>query len=328
MKKVRRTRFDSLKHRGWFWSTMIIIMLIIAVGTVLVNINHRHHYFHYYRTGSGILYQTHYLSGNGKRSPKGLYKTRITYSQIKRNQHGTFIKTKYGWINRNALNEYLIAHGQIHYRMRVIHNGSLFNHPGKTDGAKRISSTKAMHLKGSRVSVDGCADTNIDTGYYRFNYHDHNYWILGKNLMFNLSAEKRNNHKLEKIISLGESMVGHSSYDFNTNTRHYDCSSFIQYLYSKINCDLDANTFNQVSDGRRVDADHMKRGDIIFFDDNNDGHLAHVGMYLGNGLILHDTPDSDTRGVDVSSLRDPMWSTKSKYGSVHHFDGIVRRIID
>ncbi|XIF20556.1 MAG: Hypothetical protein AJITA_01331 [Acetilactobacillus jinshanensis] len=93
------------------------------------------------------------------------------------------------------------------------------------------------------------------------------------------------------------------------NRRHYDCSVLCIISY-----------------GRHVNFHHMRRGDIFFFAAKGQGYLAHVGMYLGHGLFLHDSPSGDNGGVDVSSLYDKVWNCHNRYRTVYP-NGIARRII-
>ena len=56
------------------------------------------------KKGSGKIYQTHYrfsktLTGK-KRSAKNWYKRQISYSKLAKTNKGTFVKTKYGWLNK------------------------------------------------------------------------------------------------------------------------------------------------------------------------------------------------------------------------------------
>ncbi|WEV50670.1 NlpC/P60 family protein [Lactobacillus sp. ESL0731] len=284
----------------------------------------------YQQQGSGIIFQTHYgfskkLNQKGK-AAKGYYNKRINYSKVAQTAKGTFVKTKHGWLNKKAFNQYLITKSKLNYKMKVIANASLYNKPAHTNGARKISSINELGLKNKWVHVNMIAHTNINSTYYRFSFNQQNYWIQGAKLKFNLNALKGSNRQLERAITKGEKMIGHSVY--NENTRHYDCSSFVNYLYSSIGHHLGSTTFSQCNNGRSISYKHKKRGDLIFFDDQSDGHLAHVGIYLGKGLFLHDSPYTITGGVDVSSLHDAFWNSRSaKSKIVHYPDGIVRRII-
>ena len=210
--------------------------------------------------------------------------------------------------------------------MKIVRNAKLYNLPAHTNEARKIGTSKKLHLNNKWVYVNMIAHTNLHAVYYRFKHQGKNYWILGKNIKYNLKSLEGNKKSLERIIKIGEKMIGHSKYD--EKSRHFDCSSFMNYLFTKADHHLGSTTFSQCYNGKPVNYKNKKRGDLIFFDDKDDGHLAHVGMYLGKGLFLHDSPYTDNGGVGISSLQDKFWNSRnSKYLSVHYPDGIVRRIM-
>ena len=145
------------------------------------------------------------------------------------------------------------------------------------------------------------AHTNLHAVYYRFKHRGQNYWILGQNIKYNLKALEGNKKSLERIIKIGEKMIGHSKYD--EKSRHFDCSSFMNYLFTKAGHHLGSTTFSQCYNGKPVNYKNKKRGDLIFFDDKDDGHLAHVGMYLGKELFLHDNPYTDNGGLEFPAYK-------------------------
>lgn len=282
------------------------------------------------KKGSGKIYQTHYRFSktltSKKRSVKNWYKKQISYSKIAKTNKGTFVKTKYGWLNKKAFNQFLLTKNKINYKMKIIRNAKLYNLPAHTNEARKIGTSKKLHLKNKWVYVNMIAHTNLHAVYYRFKHQGKNYWILGKNIKYNLKSLEGNKKSLERIIKIGEKMIDHSKYD--EKSRHFDCSSFMNYLFTKAGHHLGSTTFSQCYNGKPINYKNKKRGDLIFFDDKDDGHLAHVGMYLGKGLFLHDSPYTDNGGVGVSSLQDKFWNSRnSKYLSVHYPDGIVRRIM-
>ena len=282
------------------------------------------------KKGSGKIYQTHYrfsktLTGK-KPSAKSWYKRQISYSKLAKTNKGTFVKTKYGWLNKKAFNQFLLTKNKINYKMKIVRNAKLYNLPAHTNDARKIGTSKNLHLKNKWVHVNMIAHTNLHAVYYRFKHRGQNYWILGQNIEYNLKALEGNKKSLERIIKIGEKMIGHSKYD--EKSRHFDCSSFMNYLFTRAGHRLGSTTFSQCYNGKPINYKNKKRGDLIFFDDKDDGHLAHVGMYLGKGLFLHDSPYTDNGGVGVSSLQDNFWNSRnSKYLSVHYPDGIVRRIM-
>ncbi|CAM4115326.1 NlpC/P60 family protein [Nocardiopsis rhodophaea] len=63
----------------------------------------------------------------------------------------------------------------------------------------------------------------------------------------------------------------------------WDCSSLVQAAWRQAGVNLPRTTYDQVNAGTRVSWDSMQPGDLIFFYGGPD----HVGMYVGNGKMVH-----------------------------------------
>ncbi|WP_051775248.1 C40 family peptidase [Paenibacillus tyrfis] len=73
----------------------------------------------------------------------------------------------------------------------------------------------------------------------------------------------------------------------------FDCSSYVQYLYGHHGVSLGYNAREQAVQGKDTTFMNMRRGDLMFFSDedfpNETGlnKVRHVGIYMGEGKILH-----------------------------------------
>ncbi|RJL22612.1 NlpC/P60 family protein [Bailinhaonella thermotolerans] len=63
----------------------------------------------------------------------------------------------------------------------------------------------------------------------------------------------------------------------------YDCSGLVMWAYEKVGISLPHYTGDQWTAGPHVSRSEMRAGDLVFF--YNDLH--HVGIYLGNGMMVH-----------------------------------------
>ncbi|HEX5540652.1 MAG TPA: NlpC/P60 family protein [Micromonospora sp.] len=63
----------------------------------------------------------------------------------------------------------------------------------------------------------------------------------------------------------------------------FDCSGLLQYAWGQAGVSLTHYTGAQWNQGRRISASERRPGDSVFFK----ADLSHVGMYLGNGLMVH-----------------------------------------
>lgn len=80
----------------------------------------------------------------------------------------------------------------------------------------------------------------------------------------------------------------------------FDCSGLIQYAYGRHGVSLPRRSRDQAQVGEAVPAlvDALRAGDILAFSAEPGGGVAHVGLYVGDGLFIHSARD----GVRVSAL--------------------------
>lgn len=122
-----------------------------------------------------------------------------------------------------------------------------------------------------------------------------------------VELEKELTHKSElidfsmKFLDLPYTWGGRSSFG-------YDCSGFVQMLYSKIGVHLQRDSSQQIHDPRLKTADFedLEPGDLVFFG-TTPQKIGHVGMYSGNGLFIHTTARENKPYLRISSLKDPEW---------------------
>ena len=67
-----------------------------------------------------------------------------------------------------------------------------------------------------------------------------------------------------------------------TGVDSFDCSGFTQYVYEHAaGIDISRTTYTQINEGQSVSQDQLKPGDLVF------PHTGHVGIYVGNGQMIH-----------------------------------------
>ena len=95
--------------------------------------------------------------------------------------------------------------------------------------------------------------------------------------------------------------------------RIFDCSSFTQYLYKRIGINLPRRTLDQAHLGKSISPKkgNLQTGDLIFIK-SSWGHynpefsqcIGHVGMYIGNGKIIHAKWKKNKNGSDDGFVRE------------------------
>ncbi|MFE1145188.1 C40 family peptidase [Streptomyces rochei] len=94
----------------------------------------------------------------------------------------------------------------------------------------------------------------------------------------------------------------------NSLTRGVDCSGLVQQVYKKLGINVPRTTYEQAKHGKVVSMGSLLPGDLVFYntggrDPNGIGSLSHVGIYIGNGQIIH-SPGRG-RSVTVTSINNP-----------------------
>lgn len=87
-----------------------------------------------------------------------------------------------------------------------------------------------------------------------------------------------------------------------------DCSGFVMEVFKEAaGIALPRNSRAQSDFCEYLDKDELEVGDLVFFSSQKSGgQIAHVGMYIGNGTMIH---ASSSRGVIESSLNQNYYIT-------------------
>ena len=71
-----------------------------------------------------------------------------------------------------------------------------------------------------------------------------------------------------------------------TSPSGFDCSGLVYYVYKSMGVSLNRVAADQMNNGRAVSKDELQPGDIIGFS-NKSGYVNHIGIYAGNGMMIH-----------------------------------------
>lgn len=113
------------------------------------------------------------------------------------------------------------------------------------------------------------------------------------------------------IISEAQKYLG-AGYKFGATLNEapnlFDCSSYTQFVFGKNGIQLPRTSRDQAALGTAVT--NFKKGDLLFFTTNDlysDGRVGHVGIYMGNGDMIH---ASTSKGVSIVTnvMNNSYWS--------------------
>lgn len=83
-----------------------------------------------------------------------------------------------------------------------------------------------------------------------------------------------------------------------TSPSGFDCSGLVQYVCSKNGISVPRVAASQRNAGTYVSRENLQPGDLVFF--SNGGGISHVGIYIGNGNMIHAPQTGDV--VKISSI--------------------------
>jgi cell wall-associated NlpC family hydrolase len=100
-----------------------------------------------------------------------------------------------------------------------------------------------------------------------------------------------------------------------------DCSGLTQLVYKIHGIPIPRDSFQQAEVGKNIDfIDDAEPGDLVFFD-NDKGRIAHVGMILAKGLVIHASGRVRIDSIDHQGIFKPEISGYS------HRLRMIRRIV-
>lgn len=121
------------------------------------------------------------------------------------------------------------------------------------------------------------------------------------------SEENQNVENIESstVVSSGNSSVVEtamsyigSKYVYGGSTPSgFDCSGFTSYIYKQYGVNLNRTAAGQYSNGTEVERSELQAGDLVMFGKSG---INHVGIYIGNGQIVHAANPS--RGVTTDTI--------------------------
>ncbi|MCR8644054.1 NlpC/P60 family protein [Paenibacillus sp. N1-5-1-14] len=125
-------------------------------------------------------------------------------------------------------------------------------------------------------------------------------------------APSANTNKSEKIVKFAKSLMGKVTYKYGARDPKnfiFDCSSFTQYVYKEaadLSIKWGSNSQNNQL-AKVAKKSDLRVGDLVFLRVNGTG-IGHVGIYIGDGQMIHATPSAN--GVAISSLETGYWKDR------------------
>ncbi|MGW7071382.1 C40 family peptidase [Streptomyces sp. NPDC054855] len=97
-----------------------------------------------------------------------------------------------------------------------------------------------------------------------------------------LGKEAPASQRGQAALSAAATQIGKPYVSGGSGPNSYDCSGLTQWAYNQAGVQITRTTYTQQNDGPKIGRGELKPGDLVFFNS-----LAHVGLYAGNGQVLH-----------------------------------------
>ena len=87
------------------------------------------------------------------------------------------------------------------------------------------------------------------------------------------------------IVSIAYSFLGYPYVYGGASPSGFDCSGFVQYVYSRVGKSVSRSSSTQAYDGVGISYSEAQPGDILSW--GHGGMVTHSAIYIGNGQMIH-----------------------------------------
>ena len=87
------------------------------------------------------------------------------------------------------------------------------------------------------------------------------------------------------IVQIAYALLGSPYASGGNSPSGFDCSGFVQYVYSRAGIHVSRSSSTQAYDGVGVSYENAMPGDILSWGHN--GRVTHSAIYVGNGMMIH-----------------------------------------
>ncbi|MCM3707505.1 MULTISPECIES: C40 family peptidase [Cytobacillus] len=110
----------------------------------------------------------------------------------------------------------------------------------------------------------------------------------------------------QDIIAAGEQFLGLPYLWGGMSSYGYDCSGFSYSMCKANGVLIPRDAHDQAEAGKPVELDAIEQGDLLFFAyEEGKGKLHHVGIYYGDGKLLH-SPNTG-KNIEIIDLKDTIY---------------------
>ncbi|MEG1311347.1 MAG: NlpC/P60 family protein, partial [Romboutsia sp.] len=122
-------------------------------------------------------------------------------------------------------------------------------------------------------------------------------------------------NKREAIANLAKAQIGKPYVWGAEGPDSFDCSGLVYYVYKNAaSITLPRTSIDQSKVGTTVSMSNLQVGDLVFSSTDGSGKVNHVGIYIGNGEMVHSPkPGQNVQKVNINSsywVNSYLWSKR------------------
>jgi cell wall-associated NlpC family hydrolase len=130
-------------------------------------------------------------------------------------------------------------------------------------------------------------------------------WVSSAYLQVDLRQQK-----IDTVIATAKSLLG-TPYVWGGESLEeggFDCSGLTLYIFQKAGYTLNRISSEQAKQGVLVSRQDLQPGDLIFYSFEANGVINHVGLYIGEGKMIHSPKTGDV--VKTTDITTSYWQTR------------------
>lgn len=97
----------------------------------------------------------------------------------------------------------------------------------------------------------------------------------------------------QRVVQIAEQFLGLPYVYGGSTPAGFDCSGFTSYVYKQLGYTLHRVSADQINNGVPVSKSELQPGDLLLFKKQGASRIHHVGIYVGDGMMIHSPQTGD-----------------------------------
>ena len=97
----------------------------------------------------------------------------------------------------------------------------------------------------------------------------------------------------QRVVRIAEQFLGLPYMYGGSTPAGFDCSGFTSYVFKQLGYTLNRISADQIHNGIPVSKSELQAGDLLLFKKKGASRIHHVGIYVGDGLMIHSPQTGD-----------------------------------